>query len=230
MASVGVHPATMEVLGGFLAVGVQMRLESPGKAGIVNAVDSIEPPVVKLFDGSVMRIDSPQEAKALRDKIQKILFLGDLIVGYGEFLENNRALVPSGFVEEWWGQLLAEKLKTLEAAGIVPPLSIPPERLQNLATNPLSTKPSAIDALEISQSLNIPLHPFYTFFWDAIKPEELQYLRERISELSEPSEATILLPNDTKIKSLLERLCLPHRVQGESVRIGEDETLILRSM
>jgi len=104
------------------------------------------------------------------------------------------------------GQLLAEKLKTLEAAGIVPPLSIPRERLQNLATNPLSTKPSAIDALEISRSLRIPLHPFYTFFWDAIKPDELQYLRERISELSEPSEATIFLPNDTKIKSLLERL------------------------
>ena len=57
MASVGVHPATMEVLGGFLAIGVQMRLERPGKAGIVNAVDSIEPPVVKLIDGSVMRID-----------------------------------------------------------------------------------------------------------------------------------------------------------------------------
>ena len=82
MASVGVHPATMEILGGFLAVGVQMRLERPGKAGIVNAVDSIEPPVVKLVDGSVMRVDSPQEAKALRDKIQKILFLGDLMVGY----------------------------------------------------------------------------------------------------------------------------------------------------
>src|SRR6266699_3565827 len=102
MASVGVHPATMEVLGGFLAVGVQMRLERPGKAGIVNAVDSIEPPIVKLIDGSVMRIESPQEAKALRDKIQRILFIGDLMVGYGEFLENNRALVPSGFVESWW--------------------------------------------------------------------------------------------------------------------------------
>src|SRR5438477_2163789 len=114
MASVGVHPATMEILGGFLAVGVQMRLERPGKAGIVNAVDSIEPPVVKLVDGSVMRVDSPQEAKALRDKIQKILFLGDLMVGYGEFLENNRTLVPSGFVEEWWSQLLAEKLKPFE--------------------------------------------------------------------------------------------------------------------
>src|SRR5438094_10117701 len=100
----------MEIPGGFLAVGGKMRLERPGKAGIVNAVDSIEPPVVKLIDGSVMRIDSPQEAKALRDKIQKILFLGDLMVGYGEFLENNRALVQSGFVGSWWWQMFEERV------------------------------------------------------------------------------------------------------------------------
>src|SRR4029077_18062265 len=91
------------------------RLERPGKAGIVNAVDSIEPPIVKLIGGSVMRIESPQEAKALRDKIQKILFIGDLMVGYGEFLENNRALVPSGFVESWWAQLLERKLRGQKA-------------------------------------------------------------------------------------------------------------------
>jgi len=230
LASVGVHPATMEILGGFLAVGVQMRTERPGKAGIVTAVDSIEPPVVKMMDGSVVRIDNPSEARAVKDRIDRILFLGDLMVGYGEFLENNRTLIPSGFVEEWWGQLLSRKLKTLEEEDIVPPLSISQARLQNLASDPFSTKPSVREALEISRSLGIPLHPFYTFFWDAIKPEELQYLRERIMELSEPSEATLFLPNDTKIKSLLEPLCLPHRVQGESVKIGEDETLILRSI
>jgi len=39
LASVGVHPATMEILGGFLAIRVQIRTERPGKAGIVTAVD-----------------------------------------------------------------------------------------------------------------------------------------------------------------------------------------------
>ncbi len=230
LASVGVHPATMEILGGFLAVGVQMRTERPGKAGIVTAVDSIEPPVVRMMDGSVVRIDNPSEARAVKDRIDRVLFLGDLLVGYGEFLENNRTLIPSGFVEEWWGQLLSEKLKTVEASGTVPRFSISQERLHSLARNPFSTKPSARDALEISGSLGIPLHPIYTFFWDAIKPIELQYLRERILEFSRPSEDTILLPNDTMLKSLLERLCLPHRVQGDSIRIGQDETLILRTI
>src|SRR3989442_6165729 len=230
LASVGVNPATMEILGGFVAVGVQMRTERPGKAGIVTAVDSVAPTVVRMMDGSVVRIDNPSEARAVKDRIDRILFLGDLIVGYGEFLENNRPLIPSGFVEEWWGQLLAEKLKTFEAASMIPPLSIPQERLHGLAANPLSTQISAKDALEISGRLGIPLHPLYTFFWDAIKPNELQYLRERILEFSEPSEETILLPNDTMLKSLLERLCLHHRVQTDSIRIREDETLILRKI
>jgi len=230
LASIGIHPATMEILGGFLAVGVQMRTERPGKAGIVTAVDSIEPPVVRMMDGSVVRIDNPSEARAVKDRIDRILFLGDLIVGYGEFLENNRMLVPSGFVEEWWSQLLAEKMKTFEADTGVPPLSITKERLHSLATTPLATKPSAIEALEISRSLNVPLHPLYTHFWDAIKPVELQYLRERILEFSDPPGEIILLPNDTMLKSLLERLCLPHRVENDSIRIGENETLIVRAI
>src|SRR5438270_8612889 len=90
---------------------------------------------------------STREARAVKDRIDRILFLGDLIVGYGEFLENNRTLVPSGFVEEWWSQLLAEKLKTFEDDSRVPPLSIPQERLHSLATNPLTTKLSATEAL-----------------------------------------------------------------------------------
>jgi DNA polymerase II large subunit len=230
LASVGVHPATMEILGGFLAVGVQMRTERPGKAGIVTAVDSIEPPIVRMVDGSVVRIDNPSEARAAKDRIDRILFIGDLIVGYGEFLENNRTLIPSGFVEEWWAQLLAEKLKATEASGLALPFSTSQQRLQNLAANPFSTKPSVIEALEISRSLSIPLHPLYTYFWEAIKPADLQYLRERILEFSKPSDDNILIPNDTKIKSVLETLGVPHRVQGDSIEIREEETLILRSI
>jgi DNA polymerase II large subunit len=229
LASVGVHPATMEILGGFLAVGVQIRTERPGKAGIVTAVDSIEPPIVRLQDGSVVRIESPSEAKAVRSRIERILFLGDLMVGFGEFLENNRTLVPSGFVEEWWGELLAAKLISLQSSGDL--TSTPSlEHLQGFARKPLSSRPSAKESVEISKKLGVPLHPFYTFFWDAIKLDELRYLRERIAESSKTSEDTILLPNDAQIKLLLERLCLPHRVEGSSIHIMENETLVLRAV
>src|SRR5437667_12506656 len=139
-------------------------------------------------------------------------------------------LVHSGYEEEWWGQLLIGKLAAPQSASPVSSISISSERLQTLATNPLSTRPNAKEATEVSTKLGIPLHPSYTFFWDLIKPEELEYLRERIREFSKPSEETILIPNDTKIKSLLEKLCLPHRVEGTSLRILEAETVILRAL
>ena len=106
LAAVGLHPSTMIVLGKFIAIGTQLRLEKPGKAGIAASVDSIEPPVVRLRDGSVVRLSDPKRTETLLDSVDKILFLGDILVGFGEFLENNRTLLPSGFVEEWWRQLM----------------------------------------------------------------------------------------------------------------------------
>ncbi|MFQ5998690.1 MAG: DNA polymerase II large subunit, partial [Candidatus Bathyarchaeia archaeon] len=102
LASVGVHPATMAIVGDFIAVGTQLRLEMPGKAGIVSAVDTIEPPIVRLKDGSVVRVESVEAAVKLRGDVDRILFLGDILVAYAEFLENDKPLLPSSYVEEWW--------------------------------------------------------------------------------------------------------------------------------
>ena len=228
MASVGVHPATMEVLGGFLAVGVQMRLERPGKAGIVNAIDSIEPPVVKLADGAVMKIESSLEAKALRDKIQRILFLGDLMVGYGEFLENNRALVPSGFVESWWSQLLDEKLQELKPTlQTLESLGITIERLEDMVKNPFSAKPRAAEAIRLSQQLGIPLHPSYTYFWRLVPVHSLHYLRDYLlHNLGEPNT----LPYDEKVKEILEQALIPHKMVEGTIHLHEDDAIVLRTI
>ena len=227
MASVGVHPATMEVLGGFLAVGVQMRLERPGKAGIVNAVDSIEPPIVKLIDGSVMRIESPQEAKALRDRIEKILFVGDLMVGYGEFLENNRALVPSGFVECWWAQLLEEKLRDRKTTNETPALNISAERIHEFAKNPFSVRPRASEAIRLSQNLGIPLHPAYTHFWSQVTVEDIHYLREKLIHYLDESG---VLPYDGKLKDILEQARMPHKMVAGAIQLQDDGALVLRTI
>jgi len=58
MHAVGLHPLTLKVLDGYLAAGTQLKLDYPGKGGIVIPVDSIEPPIVLLEDGSVVRLDS----------------------------------------------------------------------------------------------------------------------------------------------------------------------------
>ena len=95
----GVHPATMQILE-FLAVGTQMKIERPGKGNCVIPCDSIEGPIVKLKDGSVLKVNSEEQAKSIKHQVDEILFLGDMLVAFGEFLRNNLNLLPSAWCEE----------------------------------------------------------------------------------------------------------------------------------
>ena len=106
----GVHPATMALLD-FLAVGTQLKIEYPGKGNCVVPVDSIEGPIVKLKNGDVVKIDKIKQAKELKNQVTEILFLGDMLVAFGEFLRNNQPLMPSGWCEEWWIGLLQKSDK-----------------------------------------------------------------------------------------------------------------------
>jgi len=101
-AAAGLHPATLYVLGEFLATGTQMKTERPGKACGVVPVDSIEGPTVRLTDGDVLRIDDEATARRLRPGIERILDVGEILISFGEFHENNHPLVPSGYCDEWW--------------------------------------------------------------------------------------------------------------------------------
>ena len=228
LASIGIHPSTMEVLGGFLAVGVQMRLERPGKAGIVTAVDTIEPPVVKLRDGSVVRVETPEVAKELKNEIERVLFLGDLLIAYGEFLENNRALVPSGFVEEWWSQIL---WSALESNPAILPDGLSLDRLWELAKNPFSSRPSVQEAIQISRLFLIPLHPHYSYFWNAISLDELKNLKTVATHRAALSGGLQLnLPQENGLKLVLEKLCVPHRLDGINIVLSDEASTILRTV
>jgi len=224
LASVGVHPATMAILNDFIAVGTQLRLEMPGKAGVVSAVDTVEPPIVKLKGGSVVRVKDFEEALKLRGDVEKILFLGDLLVAYSEFVENDAPLIPSGYVEEWWALEVEEAVK---AGGRGPP-SIPQRRLEELIADSLKIKPTGAEAVEISQSLSVPLHPKYTYFWRNISVEELLDLRSRLlkAELKLGEDGSVLeirAPIELEVKSSLERLLVPHRVEGGIVIVEGDD-------
>ena len=109
-ASCSVSAQTMEIVGDFIGVGTQLKLERPGKATVITPCDTIEPPIVRLKDGSVKRLGTQEEAKKLTGEIDEILHLGDLLISYGEFSENNHILVPNGYCEEEWALELVEKL------------------------------------------------------------------------------------------------------------------------
>jgi len=230
LTSVGVHPATMAILEGFIAVGTQLKLELPGKGGIVGAVETIEPPIVKLKSGSVIRVRSPGEALKVQGEIGKILFLGDLLVSYAEFYENDKPLVPSSFVEEWWAWELGKAVQeacgeSLEEASRR--AGVNRGRLEAFLEKPLSFQPTAEEALKLSASLKVSLHPAYTYFWRNLTVEEILVLRGLIAqariEWADGFAQSITLQENSQVKSLLERLLVPHLVGHGKILIGSQD-------
>ena len=233
LAAVGVHPLTMLVLNRFLAGGTQIRIELPGKGGIVMPVDTIEPPIVLLKDGSVTRV-SRQNFEQIKNKVDKILFLGDLLVSFGDFLYNNKKLRPSGYTEEWWRDELESVITQrfngdLEKAATSTHVSA--KRLETFLSNPFHNKPNAEEAIAIAKNLDVPLHPNYSFFWSNITAEELHEMRQWLlnSQFQRENEQISRITNELNatMKSILERLCLPHQVVKNQIIIEGNEAFAL---
>ncbi|MFQ6095171.1 MAG: DNA polymerase II large subunit, partial [Candidatus Bathyarchaeia archaeon] len=229
LAAVGLHPLTMTVLKKFVAGGTQLKTEVPGKSGITLPVDAVEPPIVRLKDGSVVRV-SPENINEIMAKIDKILFLGDLLVSFGDFLYNNKMLLPSGYTEEWWCQELDASIKerfngSIEEAA--KSTEVPLSRLEAFLNDPFGNKPTAREAIMLSEVLGVPLHPQYTYFWNHISIEELVILRRwllssRVKSL-DGFATEVRAPRDGYAGRILEKLCIPFRVVGNEILIEGDE-------
>jgi len=167
-ATAGVHPATMHIIDDFLATGTQIKTERPGKAAGIIPVDSIEGPTVRLATGEVRRIDDPEEARELRNGVEEILDIGEYLVNYGEFVENNHPLAPASYAPEWW-------LQEFEAAGA---------DVQAYRDDPHIDleSPTAEEAIAWATEYDCPLHPKYTYVWHDISVEAFEALAKAVAE------------------------------------------------
>ncbi len=227
LAAVGIHPATMEILDKFLATGTHVVTERPGKGAIVVPVDTIEGPIIKLTNGTVCFLSNAEEARSYRKDTEKILSLGDMLIAYGEFLENNHPLINAGYCEEWWVLELKDALmKSLHKRDyLCSLLNISNAHLNEFIQCPIFIYPTPIEALSLSKLLNIPLHPRYTYLWHDILPEELNILLEWLvpakmqfnGEFITEIRASNTNPNS---KIILEKLCIPHTLEQNEVVVS----------
>jgi len=204
LSAQAIHPASMAILDSFIASGTQLKLERPGKAASISSCSTIEGPIVKLQDGSVVRVDSVEQGKELAAQVTEILYLGDVLQCFGDYVNRAHPLVPVGYCEEWW-QLEAKK-----------------------AGAPLDAQ-TASDAIQIAQQFGIPLHPRYCYHWNAITIEQCEALQQWIGT-AKNIEDRMVLENGSNAKRALELIGVPHTVNDGRVVIEKDNAVSLRTV
>jgi len=150
-SAAAVHPATMAISDSFISTGTQLKIEKPTKGCAVSVCESIDGPIVRLEDGSVKKLDSFEEAKEIYKKVSEIIYLGDLLVSFGDVVNRNSDLIKPGYVEEWW------ELELRDIAG-------------NLNVDKANV--GLGEAIDFCKTYGIPLHPSFIYYWTQISYDQ----------------------------------------------------------
>ncbi len=213
IAAKGFSPATMHILDEFIAVGTQLKVEKPGKGCIATPVDSIEGPFVKLKSGEALRINTAEQAKALKGSIAKILSVGDILITFGDFKKTNTPLPPTSYVEEYW-------LAQLRGAGYDGP----------------SETPSFREAYLLSKKYGVPMHPRYIYDYSDVNGGALDLVAKSImngavrgtgDSLFDIEEVEIPVANE-ELRDAVERICIPHVDNKDTIKVsgGDAQSLV----
>ncbi len=215
----GVHPATMHTLDDFIAVGTQIKIERPGKSAEMFPVDTIEGPIVKLKSGEVRKINSAEEAIAVRPQVQEVLFLGDMLVAVGDFRKTAHPLMPAGYCEEWWKlelrNIAAEHGGKDSDSGF---------DFESMIAHPELVEQNT--AVELSLQTGIPLHPKFLHYYGALNADEAGHLVREVRKAEKVFSGTemeeLLLANKPETKGLSEKIGLPHILREGAISIGRE--------
>ncbi|MBI5000017.1 MAG: DNA polymerase II large subunit [Euryarchaeota archaeon] len=197
LAGLAVHPSLMKLLNGAIAIGTQIKIERPGKAGVVTPCDTIEPPIVLTERGDLVEADEYMRAGGPTDGA-RVVDLGEILIPIGEFLENNHPLVPAAYSIERYGAELCAK-------GFAP-------------DGPLDAM-GFDESLSVSRKYGVPLHPMYNLFWHDVRADDMAALSDFILANGRLSEGRLVLPRDEGMKKILVSLGALHRIDGDSVSL-----------
>ncbi|WMT51457.1 MAG: DNA polymerase II large subunit [Ferroplasma sp.] len=195
LAAASINPVSMYIVDQFIAIGSQIKVELPGKAAAITPCDTIDGPSVLLKSGEHRKIRTVEEAKSIEDQIEMITDLGEILIAYGDFLENNKNLVTSPFTLEWWSYYLPDDLKKFERS-----------------------KPDQFEAVEISRKYNIPLYPEYDYYWHDLTVEELKSLISMIKR-GKINDGKLYISADAK--DVLIKLGIEFKHEGDYIVLKE---------
>jgi len=206
-STLGLNPATMVLTDDFIAVGTQLKIEKPTKGCTIASCDTIDGPIVKLKDGSVKFVKDYEGARKIKGDVEEVLYLGDLLVPYGDFLNRNHNLTKPAYVEQYWLEQLREKGGKSEL------------------------KTTFEEAKKLSDKYKVPLHPEFIYYWSQISHDDFLALIDWIAHGKlggEKEKKKLILPHGVvdkerfvKGKRSLELIGCEHEVTIENVVLNE---------
>ena len=207
-SSLGFSPATMAITKDFIAVGTQLKIEKPTKGCTAASCDSIDGPIVKLKNGSVKFIKTMNEAREIEKDVEEIIYLGDILVPYGDFFNRNHNLLKPAYVEQYWLE------EVLESGG------------------DSELFPSFEKSVDISRNLNVSLHPIFSYYWNQVKYDDFLKLMDWLA--SGKITTHLILPYGkldkerfANAKRCLELIGCEHEVTLENVVLNENDSKAL---
>jgi DNA polymerase II large subunit len=231
-SAMAIHPLTMAVMNDFIATGTQLRTEKPGKSTTITNCDTIEPPIVKLKNGNVVKTTEENIEKIKKD-IKEILYLGDLLISYGDFYNRNQQLLPPGYCSDWWLAELKEiAVKYSDPEVLKGKTEVELEEIKELLSNLDKKIPSIKEAIKISSMFSVPLHSDYIFFWSQINKKQFLDLLNWIDK-GKIIENKIILPYSSRdrekqdikdTKRVLELLGIEHEVATADIVLDEENS------
>jgi len=224
-----IHPATMHVLENYIATGTQLKVERPGKGAAFTPCDTIDGPIVKLDDGSVVRLETEALALQYQKRVAEILFLGDALIDYGDFANRNHVLAPAGYCPEWWAKETEKFAITTygsaDYAKIAAETGLPAESIEQWLKNPMRATPGVHDAITLSKTTKVALHPYYTYHWADIDRAALLTLTDWLQKAMLHTDGKgiykIVLPLNNPGKRTLELLGVPHLAVNKEFAVIE---------
>ncbi len=208
LASNALHPATMMLVDDFLAVGTQLKVERPGKGTLATPCDELDGPTVLMRNGDLRQLRTLAEVKEFRPAVDEIVDLGEILIPFGEFAENNALLPHSSWVWEWWLQAHAQ------VHGIEPDWEF-------AKTGTLSGEEMVAMA-----EVGAPLHPDATLLWHDLQPADLRTLGEWVKAHGHwEGDHLSIANNDPANKELLITLLCLHKLKEGRIAVEPHQSL-----
>lgn len=224
-----IHPATMILLEKYIAIGTQLKVERPGKSAGITSCETIEGPIVKLNNGTIKHLTTQQKANDSLKEIQRILFLGDVLINYGDFLDRGQQLVPAGYCEEWYVEELKHSLLKLTQENTAEQLKKITDFSLDRARDILkSGKPTFPESLILSEKLNVPLAPNHTQYWNMLSPKEfLQLLKYFKTNKKVNNKLFLEKTGDIKY---LEKIGIPCEFVEDKIVFSEEKSKLIENL